>query len=59
MDRLESILDDFVPLGLPWNAVRLEEGAVLDGHCYLDGGACITQPLSPRMDGPEGELVLE
>lgn len=59
VERLEAVLDDFIPLGVPWRVARLEEGAVLDGHSYLDGGACITQPLSPRMDGPEGELVLE
>lgn len=58
--RLEAVLDDFIPLGVPWNVARLEEGAVLDGHSYLDGGARITQPPPLRLDGSGwGELILE
>lgn len=60
LNRLEAVLDDFIPLGVPWRVARLEEGAVLDGHSYLDGGARITQPPPPRLDGPGwGGLVLE
>lgn len=60
VDQLEDVLDDFIPLGIPWSVVRLDEAAVLDGHSYLDNGVRITQPPPPSLDGPGWDgLVLE
>ena len=60
LSRLEAVLDDFVPLGLPYTVIRQEEGAELDGHSCLDSGVRITDPLPAELDGPgDGELVLE
>ena len=55
---LKSVLDDFIPLGVPYSVVRLEGVAAMDGHSYLDGGAEILDPA--ELDGPEnGEWILE
>lgn len=60
LSALQAVLDDFIPLGVPYSVVRLGGGAELDGHSYLDGGAQITDPAPPRLDGPEAaELILE
>jgi len=60
LSKLKAVLDDFIPLGVPYTVVRLEERAALDGHSYLDGGARISDPPPAALDGPEdGELILE
>lgn len=60
LSALKAILDDFIPLGVPYTAVRLEAGTTMDGHSYLDGGAEIADPPPAGLDGPEdGEWVLE
>ena len=60
LPRLNAVLHDFIPLGVPYAVVRLEEGAELDGHSCLDSGVRITDPPSAELDGPEaGDLVLE
>lgn len=60
LSRLNAVLEDFLPLGVPWAVVRLKEGVSLDGHSYLDSGVRITDPLPAELDGPEYEdLVLE
>lgn len=60
LSRLKAVLDDFIPLGVPYTVVRLEEGAELDGYSCLDSGARITDLPPAELDGPEdGELVLE
>jgi len=60
LEKLKAVLDDFIPLGVPYMLVRLEENAALDGHSYLDGGARITEPPPAVLDGPEeGEVILE
>jgi len=60
LSKLKTVLDDFIPLGVPCAVVRLEEGAALDGHSYLDGGARIADPPPAELDGPEdGEVILE
>nr|WP_325217058.1 hypothetical protein [uncultured Oscillibacter sp.] len=57
---LKSVLDDFIPLGVPYTVVRREEAAAMDGHSYLDGGAEISDPPPAELDGPEdGEWILE
>lgn len=60
LSKLKAVLDDFIPLGVPYTVVRLEEGAAMDGHSYLDGGARIINPPPAELDGPEdGEVILE
>jgi len=60
LSALKAVLDDFIPMGVPWSVAQAEEGATLDGHSYLDGGARMTDPPPAELDGPEdGELVLE
>lgn len=60
MERLKAVMDDFVPLGVPWSVIRLEDGAALDSCGCLDGGAQIAPPPAPVLDGPAwGELILE
>ncbi len=60
LSLLKSVLDDFIPLGVPYSVVRLEATAAMDGHSYLDSGAEILDPPPAELDGPEnGELILE
>lgn len=60
LSLLKSVLDDFIPLGIPCTMVRLEDAAAMDGHSYLDGGAEILDPPPAELDGPEnGEWILE
>lgn len=60
ISKLKSVLDDFIPLGVPYTVVRLEESATLDGHSYLDSGVQIMDPPPAELDGPEAaELILE
>ena len=60
LSRLKAVLDDFIPLGVPYSLVRMEAGTTLDGHSYLDRGAEIADPPPAELDGPEdGDMVLE
>lgn len=60
LSRLKTVLDDFIPLGVPYCVVRMESGATLDVHSYLDSGAEITDPPPAELDGPEDrDMVLE
>ncbi len=60
LSALKAVLDDFIPLGVPYTVVRLEDTAAMDGHSYLDGGAEIADPPLAELDGPEnGEWILE
>lgn len=60
LSTLKSVLDDFIPLGIPYTVVRLEDTAAMDGHSYLDSGAEIADPPPAELDGPEdGEWILE
>ena len=60
LSALQAVLEDFIPLGIPYTVVRQEEGAALDGHSYLDGSAGIADPPPAELDGPEsGEIRLE
>ncbi len=60
LSLLKSVLDDFIPLGVPYTVVRLDETAAMDGHSYLDSGAEILDPPPAELDEPEnGEWILE
>ncbi len=60
LSALKGVLEDFIPLGLPYTAVRLEDTATLDGHSYLDSGAETADPPPARLDGPwDSQWILE
>lgn len=60
LSALNGILEDFIPLGVPYAAVRMEDAAELDGHSYLDGGAGTADPPPAGLDGPwDGQWILE
>ena len=60
LSTLKAVLDDFIPLGVPYTVVRREETVAMDGHSYLDGGAEIADPPPAELDGPEdSEWILE
>lgn len=60
LSALKGVLEDFIPLGLPYTAVRLEDTATLDGHSYLDCGAETADPPPARLDGPwDSQWILE
>lgn len=60
LSRFKAVLSDFIPLGVPYSVVRMEDSAALDVHSYLDGGAELADPPPAELDGPwDGELILE
>lgn len=60
LSRLKRILEDFIPLGVPWAVARMGQEVSLDGHSYLDSGVQITDPPPAELDSPEwDELILE
>lgn len=60
LSQLKAMIEDFIPLGVSCSLVRLEAGAVLDGHSYLDSGAQMLDPPAAQLDGPgQAELILE
>lgn len=60
MRFLDGALEDFIPLGVVWSVVRLQAGAPMDGHSYLDANAELSEPPPPALDETElDELILE
>lgn len=60
IEKLKVILDEFMPLGVPYAVVRMERDMTLDGHSYLDRGIQLTDPPPAILDGPDdGEVILE
>lgn len=60
VNQLRRVLRDFIPAGVPYTLIHLEDGAPMDGHCYLDENAVLTEPPAWELDGPEtDELCLE
>lgn len=58
--QLRSLLPDFIPLGVSYTLIHLEDGAPMDGHSYLDENAVLTQLTVCELDGPEcDEVILE
>lgn len=58
--KLKAVLDDFIPLGVPYSVVCMEDSITLDGHSYLDSGLQITDPAPAKLDESEaGEIILE
>lgn len=47
---LESLLPDFLPLGIECRLLVLEDGAPLDALCFLDENAALAEPPPPMLD---------
>lgn len=50
---LRMILPDFIPFGVSYTLVHLEEGAPMDGHSYLDENSVLIEPSICEMDGTD------
>lgn len=59
LNRLQNLLPDFIPMGLTYQLIRLEEGGLLDGYTYLDENVVLAgEPSAARLDGPGGNEVI-
>ncbi len=57
---LREALAEFVPAGVSFAVLSLEDGAAMDGLCFLDGNARLTEPPPPALDESDlGDLTLE
>lgn len=52
---LESVLDDFIPVGVTYSILQLKNGTAMDGHSYLDVNAELREPPQAVLD----ETVLD
>lgn len=57
---LESVLEDFIPLGVSYSILQLQDGAAMDGHSYLDVNAQLQEPPQAALDVTDlDDLTLE
>ena len=57
---LESVLEDFIPLGVSYSILQLQDGAAMDGHSYLDANAQLQEPPRAALDETDlDDLTLE
>lgn len=57
---LRDILKDFLPIGIRYMLIPLEDGAPMDDYCYLDENAQLTELPPPVLDEVNLEdLILE
>lgn len=57
---LEDVIRDYMPLGVKWTLLTLEDSAVIDESGYIDVNACLVEPPPSLMDEAElGTLELE
>ncbi len=47
---LEGALEEFVPAGVSFSVRLLEDGAVMDDLCFLDGNARLIEAAPPALD---------
>lgn len=57
-ERFRALLPDFVPLGVPYRMVHLEDGAPMDGYSYLDDNGVLTEERVSQMDDTEADDVI-
>ena len=59
--RLRALLRDFIPLGLTYDLICLQDGGPMDGHTYLEENAVLTEGAScTLLDAPgDGPVILE
>ena len=59
VQHLRALLPDFIPLGVPYTLIHLEDGAPMDGHSYLEENTVLSEQGASLLDGPDGgEVVL-
>ena len=57
---LESVLDDFIPVGVTYSILQLQNGADMDGHSYLDVNAQLREPPRAVLEETAlDDLILE
>lgn len=57
---LRMLLPDFIPVGVTYTLIHLEDSAPMDGHSYLDENASLTDPPACELDGARvDEVMLE
>lgn len=57
---LKNVIEDFMPLGVDWTLLTLNDDAPIGGNCYMDINACLAEPPSALMDEAElGTLLLD
>lgn len=57
---LKNVIEDFVPLGVEWTLLTLNDDAPIGGNCYMDVNACLADPPPALMDEAElGTLLLD
>lgn len=57
---LRMLLPDFIPVGVSYTLIHLQDSAPMDGHSYLDENASLTEPPACELDGAEvDEVMLE
>ena len=57
-ERFRALLPDFVPLGMPYRMVHLEDGAPMDGYSYLADNGVLTEERVSQMDDTEADDVI-
>lgn len=57
-EQFESLLPDFVPLGISCQVIYLSEDMPMDGHSYLDINVALQGNPVSRMDGSRMEEVI-
>lgn len=57
---LRLLLPDFIPMGVSYTLIHLEDSAPMDEHCYLDENASLMEPPACELDGAKvDEVILE
>lgn len=57
--RLRALLQDFIPLGLTFDLIALQDGGPMDGHTYLEENAVLTEEAScTLLDAHDDGLVI-
>lgn len=57
-ERFRALLPDFVPLGVPYRMIHLEDGAPMDGYSYLDDNGVLTEEKGCQLDDTELDNVI-
>lgn len=55
---LRMLLPDFIPVGVSYMLIHLEDSAPMDGYSYLDENASLTEPPACELDGITGDAVI-
>lgn len=58
VQSLKRLLPDFIPVGISYSLIHLKDSAPMDGHCYLDENASLTDPPACELDGVGADEVM-